>query len=63
MARPGVIVVHVEHVATDLGLWCTDCATSGGARVWFTRRSGNTLRLCSAVGCTDCGGSNVEAGT
>lgn len=59
MAR-AVVVVHVEQVDVDLGLWCAPCALSTGVRVWFTTTiSGAGTSLRSTELCIECGSQDV----
>lgn len=53
------VLVTVEPLVTDLGLWCTDCHLGSGARVWFTVLYQGCLALRSNEVCVDCGGPNL----
>ena len=53
------IVVAVEYLGNDIGLWCTDCNLSTGARVWFTTTTLGRTTLRFNVFCTECGRRNV----
>lgn len=53
------VVVDVEQVDLDTGLWCTPCALSTGVRIWFTTTIANRTSLRSTAVGIDCGGSNV----
>lgn|GEM_PF-7048426 len=56
-----VIVLQVEYVTHDPGLWCNDCLLSTGLRIWYTVTTGDTTgALHEQVFCTDCGGRNIE---
>lgn len=57
--RHTVIAVAVEHLVTEVGLWCNDCMLGAGVRVWVAATAQGQMVLNHAVGCTDCGGRNV----
>ncbi len=57
------LVVTVEYVGNDIGLWCLDCNLSTGARVWFTTTTCGQTTLRSNVFCTECRSRNVQDDT
>lgn len=61
MADRLVVLISVEHLLTDFGLWCADCNLGSGAQVWFTVTQGGETVLRSSEVCADCGGKNVTS--
>lgn len=59
--RVHVVLVQVEHLANDLGLWCNDCMLSSGIRVWFASTHAGVTTVRSTLGCLDCDGDNITA--
>lgn len=61
MATARTVVIRVEYLGNELGLWCLDCNLSTAALIWFTTTTGGGTTLRSTASCTDCGGRNVDA--
>ena len=56
-----LVAIAVEHLAWDTGLWCNRCLLSTGVRHHVVcRYSDGRMRYASAVGCPDCGGTDIE---
>jgi hypothetical protein len=53
------MLVTVELLEVETGLWCIDCALPSGARIWFTTRTGPAMSLRSQRSCLDCDGNQV----
>lgn len=53
------MVVSVEHVDNEYGLWCNDCHLPSGVRVFFTVTCACHTVLRSQNVCADCEGRNV----
>jgi len=58
--RVGLLVVHVEYLGYQSGLWCTDCRLSTGVRIWVVRTIGTVSALCGDLLCSQCRGHHVE---
>ena len=56
MPRHVHVVVRLERLADDVGLWCPACNLPSGIRRTYAMATGKRLSVGRAAICFDCGG-------
>lgn len=59
VVRVKVVVVRVEVIDVEAGLWCRTCALPSGLRFWAITNPAMTMH--AVLRCRDCGGHDIEA--
>lgn len=49
------LVMRIERVADELGVWCTTCALPSGIRRTYVATVGERVTIGNAALCLDCG--------